>query len=76
MVRITFTCFFSQPDVLTVTNLDSVFAKDLLGTISKKTGISFMYRRVLEAFHSCTGFLIFKNLAHILQKRDISLPNV
>ena len=39
MVRITVTCSFSQTDVLTVTVLQPFFAKDLLSTTSKKSGV-------------------------------------
>ena len=52
MVRTTATCFFSQPDVLTVTDLEPFFAKDLLGTLSTKTGAR-------------EYFSIVKNLAQI-----------
>ena len=34
--------FSSQQDVFTVTDLEPSFAKDLLGTIANKTGISSM----------------------------------
>ena len=42
MIRTTVTCFFLQPDVLAVTDLEPFFAKDLLHTISNKTDISSM----------------------------------
>ena len=42
MIRTTATCFFSQPDVLTVTNSEPFFARDLLGTISNKISVSSM----------------------------------
>ena len=60
MVRKTVKLFSSQPDVLTVTDLEPFFAKDLLGTISKKTGVSSMLTTNARAY-----FPFFKNLAHI-----------
>ena len=60
MVKTTATCFSSQPDVLTVTSLEPFFAKDLLSSISKKTGVSSMLPKSAREH-----FPIFKNLAHI-----------
>ena len=63
MVRTTATCLFSQTDVLTVTILEPFLAKDLLGIISKKTGVSPMLPTSAEEF-----FLIFQNLAFPIVK--------
>ena len=61
IVRTIVTYFFSQLDVLTtVTDLQPFFTKDLLGSISKKTGVSSMLPTGAKG-----NFPIFKHLAHI-----------
>ena len=60
MVRTTVTWFFSQPDDLTVTDSEPLFAKDLLDAISKKTGVSSMLLTSARGY-----FAIFKNLIHM-----------
>ena len=60
MIKTIGTCFFTQPNVLTVNDLGPFFAKDLLATISKKTGVSSMLPT------SARGYLpTFKSLAQI-----------
>ena len=57
--------FFQKQDVFTLTDLEPFSAKDLMGTISKKNGVSSM---LPTSFRGC--FPIFKDLAHISYKRD------
>ena len=63
MVRKSVTYLLSQPDVLTVTDLELFFVNYSLGYISKKTGVSSMLPKTARGY-----FRIFKNLAHISYK--------
>ena len=60
LVRTNVTCFLSQPDAPTVIELQNFFAKDLLGTILKKTGVSSRLPTSARGY-----FPIFKTLAKI-----------
>ena len=65
MAKTTVTCFFSQPEILTVTDLDPLFAKYLLGTMSKKASVSSMLPMNARGY-----FLIFK-IWHTSRKKII-----
>ena len=57
---------FLTANVFTVIDLDPLFAKDLLGTKLKKTGVSFMLLVSARGY-----FLTFKNLAFIKTRQIV-----